>query len=238
MFLACSRCFYWSKNHKSCFTMCLSAPQCGADGHHWDTQKLKTNVLYLRLRKEGGRQYQGRVNVAESLALIFFRECKSAKGKFRHLKRKFWIERLLRAEGRKAEQGPGLPQSGSQLFKAKRARDGRDAHEEGETLNQFAIESGKRHQGRKPGMGMQSKRATTRSVLFLVFMKLCFYLVKENGVNSSLPSGKDEGKLEPFSFSTPLLYLTFQHSDYILVNSEMRTSLPTTQMPSHKIVKI
>lgn len=73
---------------------------------------------------------------------------------------------------------------------------GRDAHEEGETLNQFAIESGKRHQGRKLAMRMQSK---TRSVLFLVLMKLCFYLVKENGVNSSLPSGKDEGKLEPFS---------------------------------------
>lgn len=26
---------------------------------------------------------------------------------------------------------------------------GRDAHEKGETLNQFAIESGKRHKGRK-----------------------------------------------------------------------------------------
>lgn len=79
----------------------------GGDGHCWDAQKLNTNVLYLRLRNEGGDRTRGRVNVADSLVLIFLREGKWAKGKSSHLKRKFQIEGLLKAEEGKAEQGPG-----------------------------------------------------------------------------------------------------------------------------------
>lgn len=68
----------------------------------------KTNDLYLRLRNEGeGDRAKGRVNVADSLALIFLRECKWAQGKSSHLKRKFQIEVLVKVEERKAEQGPG-----------------------------------------------------------------------------------------------------------------------------------
>lgn len=33
-----------------------SLVQEGADGHHWDTQRLQTNDLCLGLRNEGGRQ--------------------------------------------------------------------------------------------------------------------------------------------------------------------------------------
>lgn len=48
-----------------------------------------------------GDRAKGRVNVADSLVLIFLRECKWAQGKFNHLKRKFQIEGLLKNEGGK-----------------------------------------------------------------------------------------------------------------------------------------
>lgn len=56
--------------------------------------------------REGDRT-KGRVNVAGSLVLIFLREGKQVKEKSSHLKRKFQIEGLLKAEEIKAEQGRG-----------------------------------------------------------------------------------------------------------------------------------
>lgn len=62
-------------------------------------------------------------------------------------------------------------------------------------------------------------------MLFLLSIKLQFYLVKQNGVNSSLPSGKDEGKLEPFSLTSHFLTNICQKAIFLFLFVQSRSRI-------------